>query len=211
MAKLSFALLVDVDNVAMDAVIFESIINQVSILGDIVYGKVYGYSDRKHSKLNALISKNGFNVTNTMRLKKRGKSELDLRLVIDAVKLACENQSINGFCLVAGSGDLIPLISMLRSMGKAVVGGFAERDENSEMCDRLINVRMDEVLKRMEAGFKAPPVSKTPKTYSEEHILEDLEALMNTKYIPAKKNKTESDVFSELEQLAKTLMKNNEN
>ncbi|MCL2177628.1 MAG: NYN domain-containing protein [Firmicutes bacterium] len=209
--RLQFALLVDVDNVTVSAELLDSIIHQCELQGNIIYGKVYGYSDRRHRKLLPIINTRGFETASTMASKKGKRSVLDLRIVVDAVRLACQNESITAFCLVTGDGDLVPLIVMLKSFGKYVVGGFLNNSDNDNVCDKLINVRQTEVVTLHESGFNARVVNKKPRE-NDTSILNELDELMKNNQFKSQpinqKNQTDKEVLSDLENILKSLREN---
>jgi hypothetical protein len=98
-----------------------NIIEKVKIRGDILLGKVYGYTDR-FSDLKECLLSNTFNVVPSLRYGKNQKNNLDIQLVIDALEVAYVNPLINCFCIVSGDSDYTPLVGKLKSMGKHVIG-----------------------------------------------------------------------------------------
>ena len=105
MNKRKIALLVDVDNVKISKEAMLELFDKLEEMGDVVFCKFYGYNDRKHLYLSDIIAKYGYETAPFMRLKKRF-SQLDNRIVVDAIKLVYTKPEINTFCIVAGDGDL---------------------------------------------------------------------------------------------------------
>lgn len=97
------------------------IIERVKIRGDILLGKVYGYTDRYNS-LKELLLSNTFNVVPSLRFGHHQKNNLDIQLVIDALEVAYTNDLIDSFCIVSGDSDYTPLVGKLKTMGKFVLG-----------------------------------------------------------------------------------------
>jgi hypothetical protein len=200
----AFALLVDVDNLNIGLDLFESIIGQVQAKGDILYGKVYGYTDRKSKILLDTINKQGFDIVPPSRSKKRGKSSIDTRQIIDAVSIAAINKNIDSICVVAGDGDLVPLFSKLKELGMFVMGGFNENEDNANMCHELIAVSLNAPLSRFE--IKKPQLTPpTRPVYAKINNMRDAERLV----IDSKSK--EPDVFFEIEKLVKDFISENEN
>lgn len=112
------ALLVDVDNVDVSLDNLNEILNVLKQQGSVDFIKLYGYNERKHTNWHDLIAYLGINTCTTMRFRKRNKSQLDLRLVVDALSLNYTEPNINTFCIVAGKGDIVPLLTTLRLSGK---------------------------------------------------------------------------------------------
>ena len=112
------ALLVDVDNVEVSLDNLNEIMSVLRKQGSLDYVKLYGYNERKHTNWHDLISYYGIDTCTTMRFRKRNKSQLDLRQVVDALTINYTQPNINTFCIVAGKGDIVPLLTTLRLNGK---------------------------------------------------------------------------------------------
>src|SRR5574344_1455766 len=111
---MNIALLIDIDNAKVSLPVFNDILEHLRSMGNLVYCKVYGFNERKHIKFDEVIEKYGFDSAPTMRYKKRAKSQLDMRIIIDAVKMYNTMPHIDAFCFVAGDGDLVPLLIYLK-------------------------------------------------------------------------------------------------
>ena len=141
MKERKIALLLDVDNVKIGADAFNELYEKLLAMGDVVYCKFYGYNDRKHIYLSDVIAKYGYETASFMRFKKR-YSQLDIRLIVDAVRLVYTKPEIDTYCIVAGEGDLIPLLVELKSSGKTVIDVNTEYQEmNEHMFDEHIEIR----------------------------------------------------------------------
>jgi uncharacterized protein (TIGR00288 family) len=119
--KTNFAILVDLENAGGKVSMLESIIEKVKIRGDILIGKVYGYTEGYASLKETLLS-NTFQVVPSIRFGANQKNHLDIELVIDALEIAYSNPLIDSFCIVSGDSDYTPLVGKLKSMGKIVLG-----------------------------------------------------------------------------------------
>ena len=121
MGKQNFAVFVDLENAGAKESMLRSIIEKVKIRGDILLGKVYGYTDR-YSELKECLLSNTFFVVPSLRYGKNQKNNLDIQLVIDAMEVAYTNPLIDSFCIVSGDSDYTPLVGKLKTMGKTVLG-----------------------------------------------------------------------------------------
>ena len=121
MGKSNFAVFVDLENVGAKESLLLSIIEKVKIRGDILLGKVYGYTDR-YTDLKQCLLSNTFAVVPSLRWGKVQKNNLDIQLVIDAMEVAYTNPLIDSFCIVSGDSDYTPLVRRLKSLGKHVLG-----------------------------------------------------------------------------------------
>ncbi len=121
MERTNYALFVDLENCGGKSETLQDVIEKVKIRGDILLGKVYGYSE-SYSNLKELLLSNTFNVVPSIRWGYNQKNNLDIQLVIDALEVAYKNDLIDCFCIVSGDSDYTPLVGKLKSMGKYVLG-----------------------------------------------------------------------------------------
>lgn len=121
MGTSNYAVFVDLENAGAKESMLMSIIEKVKIRGDILLGKVYGYTDR-YTELKECLLSNTFYVVPSIRYGKNQKNNLDIQLVIDALEVAYMNPLIDSFCIVSGDSDYTPLVGKLKSMGKKVLG-----------------------------------------------------------------------------------------
>jgi uncharacterized LabA/DUF88 family protein len=116
-----FAVFVDLENAGGKAETLSNILEKVKIRGDILMGKVYGYTE-KYSGLKELLLSNTFTVVPSLRYGVAQKNNADILLVLDAMEVAYINPLIDSFCIVSGDSDYTPLVGKLKSMGKFVLG-----------------------------------------------------------------------------------------
>ena len=116
-----FALFVDLENCGGKKSMLMDVIERVKIRGDILIGKVYGYTD-SYSDLKEILLSNTFAVVPSLRFGRNQKNSLDIQLVIDALDVAYTNPLIDSFCIVSGDSDYVPLVGKLKTMGKFVLG-----------------------------------------------------------------------------------------
>ena len=116
-----FALFVDLENCGGKKSMLLDIIERVKIRGDILIGKVYGYTD-SYSDLKETLLSNTFTVVPSLRCGMNQKNSMDIQLVIDALDVAYRNELIDSFCIVSGDSDYVPLVGKPKSMGKFVLG-----------------------------------------------------------------------------------------
>jgi uncharacterized protein (TIGR00288 family) len=120
-ATAKFAVFVDLENAGAKEAVLNNIIDKVKIRGDILLGKVYGYTDQ-YSDLKECLLSNTFSVVPSLRYGINQKNSLDIQLVIDAMEVAYANPMIDSFCIVSGDSDYMPLVGKLKAMGKHVLG-----------------------------------------------------------------------------------------
>ena len=121
MSTSRFAVFVDLENAGGKAETLNNILEKVKIRGDILMGRVYGYTD-KFSGLKEILLSNTFTVVPSLRHGVAQKNNADILLVLDAMEVAYTNPLIDSFCIVSGDSDYTPLVGKLKSMGKFVLG-----------------------------------------------------------------------------------------
>ncbi len=190
------ALLIDIDNAKVSLPVFEDILKQIKEKGNLIYCKVYGFNERKHIKFDEVIEKYGFDSAPTMRYKKRAKSQLDMRIIIDAVKMFYTMPHIDAYCFIAGDGDLVPLLSYLKAGGKRLITVSSDViDGNDHMFDekfklsiqytrpvKLSKKQLNEKLKALSERTTKIMSSKSKNSKAErEKLIQELEAILNEK------------------------------
>ncbi len=148
--KTNFAILVDLENAGGKTGMMNSIIEKVKIRGNILIGKVYGYTE-SFASLKEILLSNTFSVVPSIRFGANQKNHLDIQLVIDALEIAYSNPLIDSFCIVSGDSDYTPLVGKLKSMGKFVLG--ISRSE----CASSIFINACNEFLFLESMSKTPP------------------------------------------------------
>ena len=195
------ALLVDVDNVKIGGEAFNELYAKLNEIGDVVYCKFYGYNDRKHIYLSDAIARYGYETAPFMRYKKR-YSQLDIRIIVDAIKLNYTKTEIDTYCIIAGDGDLIPLLVELKSCGRFLIDvNTPYQEQNSHMFDAHIKLTSlnDNVETYVPKTKKAPkkvapvaveekatPVTTTTRVVETEEIEEVSQKLRKAQETKAK-------------------------
>ena len=226
----SFALLVDVDNLPLKVEDVESVIQQVKAKGDVAYGKLYGYSERKHKGMIDVVNKTGFDYCGRAKSKKSSKSVLDYRMFIDAVEIACINENIDSICIVAGDGDLVPLFAKLKELGVYVVGAFRDNQENADMCHELVyldlagggtaqsvNLPKPQMQKRQFVPLRERQLTRPgemdyapPERQDERVIVTRIGNPQEAEKAAARAQEKNADVFNEIERMVQDFMTENE-
>ncbi len=180
MGTSNFAVFVDLENAGAKETVINNIIEKVKIRGDILLGKVYGYTDR-YSDLKECLLSNTFSVVPSLRYGKNQKNSLDIQLVIDAMEVAYTNPLIDSFCIVSGDSDYMPLVGKLKSMGKHVLG-----ISRSEVASGIFIKACNEFLflETVSAASKPAKIerSKKPERGEEDSVpsIEELTKLLET-------------------------------
>ena len=174
MGKSNFAVFVDLENAGGKESMLRYIIEKVKIRGDILLGKVYGYTDR-YSDLKQCLLSNTFNVVPSLRYGKNQKNNLDIQLVIDALEVAYTNPLIDCFCIVSGDSDYTPLVGKLKSMGKFVLG-----ISRSEVASNIFINACNEFVFLENVAAKKPAKSKAKDDRAAEGDIDELTRTVET-------------------------------
>ncbi len=167
-----YIVLADIESVRIPYSTFAKALNELSNYGEIAACKFYGYSSKRSKDYDEFIAENNFDALSLLPKKKRGR--LDLRQVIDAVRLA-QFPNIDGFFLLYGMGDITPLIAYLKSYGMDVIAGCIEPDKNAALCNKVILLGGQEPVVKdvLKKGYK--PVAPMSLVYidSENEVVDD--------------------------------------
>ncbi len=162
-----FALFVDLENCGAKVGTLLNVLEKVKIRGDVLLGKVYGYTDQ-YSDLKEVLLSNTFTVVPSLRYGISQKNNADILLVIDALEVAYTNPLIDSFCIVSGDSDYTPLVGRLKSMGKFVLGiSRSEAASNIfiNACNEFqflenVGVRTRKPSEKKKAGAEKEPLDE---------------------------------------------------
>ncbi len=173
MSTSNFAVFVDLENAGAKESMLNNIIEKVKIRGDILLGKVYGYTDR-YSELKECLLSNTFYVVPSLRYGKNQKNNLDIQLVIDAMEVAYANPLIDSFCIVSGDSDYTPLVGKLKSMGKHVLG-----ISRSEVASGIfIRACSEFIFLESVASTKKPPKPSSKEPADVQELITMVETIL---------------------------------
>ena len=163
-----FAVFVDLENCGAKVDTLNSIIEKVKIRGDILLGKVYGYTDR-FSDLKPVLLSNTFTVVPSLRYGIAQKNNADIQLVVDALEVAYTNNLIDSFCIVSGDSDYMPLVGRLKSMGKFVLGISRSEAASTIFINACNEFQfLESVGGRAASSHKKKPRNGTPTVETDE-------------------------------------------
>lgn len=194
--KRNFAVFIDLENAGGKVSTLNNIIEKVKIKGDILLGKVYGYSER-FSDLKEVLLSNTFYVVPSLKHGYNQKNNLDIQLVIDALEVAYKNELIDCFCIVSGDSDYTPLVGKLKSMGKFVLG-----ISRSEVASNVFINACNEFifLESVSGNTKPKPVSQDESiSNSPRELLDTIEKII--------KEQADADGAIFASELKKTLLR----
>ena len=210
----NIALLIDIDNAKVSLPVFEEILKQLRAKGNLIYCKVYGFNERKHIRFDEVIERYGFDSAPTMRYKKRAKSQLDMRIIMDAIKMYYTMPHIDTYCFIAGDGDLVPLLSHLKAGGKHLITVSNDViDGNDHMYDekfklgiqysrpvKLSKKQLNEKLKALSERTTKIMSGKGKTSKAErEKLIQEIETILSEK--PDDVDKDEQALYNSLESL----------
>lgn len=160
------AMFVDVDNCALEYIHYENVLSQVKAEGDILYGKLYGVSDKKHKEIIADAEVNGFETCHAMRIKKRGAKVYDNRITLDVVNTVFTTE-VDAVAIVCAPADMVYLYSFLRKNGIEILACDNGDEPSMGFVDTVIDLgKVEEIklpkAKKVKAEPKATPIAETP-------------------------------------------------
>ena len=180
--ELNIALFADADNCGLEYSHFDNTLFQLNEMGNVVSGKIYGVSDRKHKEIINDINKFGFDMAPVMRVKKRGSKVFDNRILIDVMDEVLSNGNIDAVCIVAARADMVPLYSRLHKLGVKIVALDNVDDESLAFVDEVLDIGLVDVIKLP----KPAPHAAAPETIEKaEETVPDVQNEVETNAAPA--------------------------
>ena len=148
----NIAFFIDVDNVGMQVAHFENVMQQLSTMGNVLMGKIYGAGQRKHKEIYAEAKLKGYSVERTMRIKRRGRKDFDSRIFVDVVDAVCRASNLDTVCIVACPTDMVYLYSYLHSRGIKIIGCDNLDDAGNAFLDEVLDLGIVEEIKVPKAA-----------------------------------------------------------
>ncbi|MCL2569890.1 MAG: NYN domain-containing protein [Firmicutes bacterium] len=112
-AREKFAVFIDIDNTNASVTNLMEIFSVLKSRGEILFAKIYGYSDDKVNEFEEFIISERVETIGKMRYKIDDKSTIDTRLITDAIRITAQHEFDTVF-IWAGVGDMVPLFSALK-------------------------------------------------------------------------------------------------
>ena len=159
----NIAFFIDVDNVGLSSEQYANVVEQLSGMGSIVSGKIYGAGERKHKEIYDDADLKGYATARPMRVKRRGRKEFDARIFVDVVDAVSRVSAIDAVCVIAQPTDLVHLYSYLRSHGIKIIALDNADDASCAFIDEVIDLGVVVELKPVKKAEKPAPKQETPK------------------------------------------------
>ncbi len=174
MAK--YAVFVDLENCGAKQATLNSILEKVKMRGDILLGRVYGYTE-SFSDLKQILLSNTFSVVPSIRYGIAQKNNADIQLVVDALEVAYTNPLIDSFCIVSGDSDYMPLVGRLKAMGKFVLGISRSEAASTIFINACNEFQFLESMGSRKPAASAPNKKKRAAVQEKSDEMADMEEL----------------------------------
>lgn len=168
------ALFVDVDNCGLTLDTFNNAIAEAQDRGNLVYGKAYGLSDRRHGAIINVATNFGFDTANVMRNKRRGRKDFDYRMIVDILDTVYSFSHIDTVCIVAAPYDMVYLYSKLHQLGVKVVALDNNDDDCLALIDDVLDIGMVETLKPLAPAKKEVAATEAQEEQPAEQEVSDV-------------------------------------
>ena len=152
------AFFMDVDNLALTNEDYASIIEQLSGMGKIYYGKIYGAGGRKHEAIYDDAERHNYDTARTMRIKRRGKKDFDSRIFVDVVDKIAIAPALDAVCIIAEPADMVYLYGYIHSKGVSVIALDNVDEASRELIDEFIE--LGKAVPKKPAPQKPAPAPK---------------------------------------------------
>lgn len=156
------ALFIDVDNSQLDSAGYESALAQISTMGEIVCGTVYGASERKHKLVIDHATGKGFAIQPPMRIRRRVRKVFDDRIFVDVTELVQRNREVDAVAIISGATDLVYLFAYLRRLGLQVIAADNLDEVSTALASAVVQLQKAQAPAKKVAA-KAPVKKVEPK------------------------------------------------
>jgi hypothetical protein len=168
------ALFIDVDNCSLDFNHFENAVNYIKEANNLIYGKVYGVSDKKNKEIIESVAKLGFDTACPMRKTKRGAKMFDSRIVVDVMDTILSLGHIDAVCVIAAPADMVYFYSKLRAYGISIMATDNVDDDSLAFVDDIIDIGYVEAIKPIvKKAVKKQVPAKAEKTFYQDNLSQE--------------------------------------
>lgn len=176
------AAFIDVDNCALEYSHYNNVITQLNSFGEIVVGKLYGVSDRKHKEIIAHANAQGYEIALPMRVKKRNAKVFDNRIIVDVIETVLTNDKIDAVAVICAPADLVYFYRDLKKFGVKIIACDNVDEDNTALIDEVVDLGKVEIIKLKKPKIaKAKPIAEASHADVEKHApaIADVDALID--------------------------------
>ena len=161
----NIAFFIDVDNCGLTSEHYANVMEQLSAMGNILYGKVYGAGERKHKEIYADAKNKGYIMERPMRVKRRGRKDFDSRIFVDVIDAVRRAPSIKVVCIIAQPTDLVYLYTYLHHNDVQIVALDNADEASNAFIDQVLDLGMVQKVKlpKSKPAKAAPKAQPAPK------------------------------------------------
>jgi len=160
MNKPKITLLIDLASLRVDCEGFKKLVEKIETQFDVVGCKFYSYVAKRNRDFNEYIAAKGYEAVTPIASKRRNK--LDSRQIIDATLIGV-NSTVDALGLATGEGDILPIISYLKNLGKDVYDISVAESKYGEAYSGFIAVSPSWLREGYAAPTTKKEVKKVPK------------------------------------------------
>lgn len=189
------AFFIDVDNAVMDYFRYENTVEQLKERGEIVFGYVYGVSERKHKRVIADANNYGYTVKLPSRSGRRSRKIFDDRIWVDVAEYAANNSAVDTVCVISHPANMTYLFNYLHQKGKLVIAGDNLDENSAALADDVVQtIKAQRPVQKPARKKAAQPAADEANTELTETaaLLKEIERLReNYEQSPVGKTVTE--------------------
>lgn len=189
------AFFIDVDNAVMDYFRYENTVEQLKERGEIVFGYVYGVSERKHKRVIADANNCGYTVKLPSRSGRRSRKIFDDRIWVDVAEYAANNSAVDTVCVISHPANMTYLFNYLHQKGKLVIAGDNLDGNSAALADDVVQtIKAQRPVQKPARKKAAQPAADEANTELTETaaLLKEIERLReNYEQSPVGKTVTE--------------------
>ncbi len=197
------ALFIDVDNCSLDFNHFDNAVNYIKEANTLIYGKVYGVSDKKNKEIIEGAAKLGLDTACPMRKNKRGAKMFDSRIIVDVLDTVLSYSHIDSVCIIAAPADMVYFYSKLRAYGISVIALDNVDDDSLVFIDDIIDIGYVEAIKPIvKKSVKKEALIKAENTLTEQKTIVNVPQPITeqVKEVLTENNSAEAEIKEEIDE-----------
>lgn len=170
MAEANVAVLIDYENVGLDAI--QYLLDQLSDVGRVIIKRAYADWSVQRGKQDQLLEL-GIEPIHQYLSNRSGKNSSDIRLAIDAIDILY-GSPVDTFVIVSSDSDFVPLIGKLRAVGKTIIGAGRREATSTTLvksCDRYIYLDDATPSTSSNARRRRPPARRAVEVVEASSLL----------------------------------------
>lgn len=125
--------------------------------GEIISGKIYNVSERKHKEILAEVANRGYDLAPPLRYRKTAQNAFDSRMIVDIMEDVLQNANLDAVAIIAAPSDMVYLYRRLKSYNIFIIALDNGDEESSALINEFLDIGKVEKLAPVKKQTKPKP------------------------------------------------------